>query len=274
MATKSKENNQELVEKEENLPAISMFEEDAGAGLEGADKSSYAIPFLVMLQGLSPQCETIDEAKPGLILNTITNEVSKVVRVIPCAYQRRFIRWTPRSQGGGFKGEYNPVDVETGSVEGMKLINGYYLMDVPDGVNAFDKDGRPLYDHLADTRMHYVLYETEAGAWHPALISLSSTQIKRSKRWVSRIQGLEIQGQGGKLFNPPSFSHIYTIGAVKEKNQKGEWWSFDIELDCPVAEVGVYAAAKAFNKAVNSGAVEVQQPSQDTSPDTAEDGKF
>jgi hypothetical protein len=268
-------NKNEIAEvKNTSLAATSMFEEDAGAGLEGADKSSYAIPFLTMLQGLSPQIETVDGAKPGLIINTITNELFSSVRVIPCAYQRRFIRWAPRSAGGGYKGEYNPIDVETGNVEGLKLINGIYMMDVPEGANAFDQKGLPLYDHLSDTRNHFVLVESSSGAWQPALFSMSSTQIKKSKRWMSLIQGLELRNAEGKAFNPPSFSHIYTVKGVKEENAKGSWWGVEIVINGPVEEAEIYANAKAFNKSVNSGAVEVAPPVADSVGEPGEVNKF
>lgn len=236
------------------------FAADAGAGLEGADKASFAIPFIIVLQGQSPQLETIEDAKPGKFLNTITNELFDEVQVIPCAYQRRFIRWAPRASGGGYKGEYNPIEVETGKVEGMQQLNGMYLMDVPNGAPAFDPKGLPLYDHLADTRNHFVLFKSSSGAWQPALVSLASTQIKKSKRWMSRIQGLLSQDAQGRPFNPPSFSHIYKLKSGKEENSKGSWYGVDIDLVEPIKDAELYASAKKFNQSVNAGAVEVAQP--------------
>ena len=74
------------------LPAAmaQAFANDAGRGMEEADKDSYAIPFLAILQGLSPQIESVEGARPGMICNTITNELFKECLVIPCYYQRRF----------------------------------------------------------------------------------------------------------------------------------------------------------------------------------------
>lgn len=236
------------------------FASDAGAGLEGADKASFAIPFIIVLQGQSPQLETIEGAKPGKFLNTITNELFDEVEVVPCAYQRRFIRWSPRAAGGGYKGEYNPIDVETGKVEGMQLLNGMHLMDVPQGAPAFDPKGLPLYDHLADTRNHFVLFKSSSGAWQPALISLASTQIKKSKRWMSRIQGLLMTGPSGSTYNPPSFSHVYKLASKKEENSKGSWYGVEVDMVGPVTDAELYVNAKKFNQNVNAGAVEVAQP--------------
>ena len=57
--------------KDEKTTALSTnvvldFAADAGMGMEGVDKDSFAIPFIALLQGLSPQLETVDGAKPGL----------------------------------------------------------------------------------------------------------------------------------------------------------------------------------------------------------------
>lgn len=236
------------------------FAADAGMGMEGVDKDSFAIPFIALLQGLSPQLETVDGARPGLFINTITDELFKEVLVVPCAYQRRYLRWAPRSEGGGYKGEYNPIDIETGKILGVEK----------------DADGRLRLegDELKDTRNHFVLMQSETGAWQPALLSLSSTQIKKSKRWMSRIQGIELRTPEGKPFNPPSFSHVYKLKAVKEENSKGSWWGLDIELVEPVQDAETYARAKEFNKQVAAGEVKVQEPVRDHAGEAGGDDRF
>lgn len=250
MATKKTTTEVAVAETNTALAVMAAdFAADAGLGMEGADKSSFAIPFLSILQGLSPQLETVDGAKPGLFINSITNEVFKEVLVIPCAFQRRFLRWAPRSEGGGYKGEYNPVDVETGKVANVSQ-------------NA---EGRLMLenDELKDTRNHFVLMQTEAGAWTGALLSLSSTQIKKSKRWMSLILGIEMRNAQGKPFNPPSFSHVYKLSAVKEENSKGSWWGLQVEKVEPVGDAELYAKAKAFHNSVSAGEVEVAPPQAD-----------
>jgi hypothetical protein len=267
MSKNTEEKNIAVVE--ENLPVAQAigamdFEEDAGAGIEGADSKSFAIPFLSLLQGLSPQIETVDGAKPGLYINTITNELYAKARVIPCAFQRRFLRWAPRSKGGGFKGEYNPIDVETNNVPGMVNVGGQYYVDVPEGTTVFlDSDGHPLFDRLSDTRNHYVLVESAEGSWQPALISMASTQIGASKKWISRIQGIEMRNKAGKAFNPPSFSHIYSLTSEKKENAKGKWNGVVVGFEGQVTDAEVYAKAKAFHAAVSAGEIEVSQPVDD-----------
>ncbi len=222
------------------------FAADAGMGMEGVDKDSFAIPFLALLQGLSPQLETVEAAKPGLFINTITDEVFKEALVVPCAYQRRYLRWAPREAGGGYKGEYSPIEIETGKIIGVeKNAEGQLTLEG---------------DQLKDTRNHFVLVQSSTGAWQPALLSLSSTQIKKSKRWMSLIQGVEMRTPEGRPFNPPSFSHIYKLKAVKEENSKGSWWGIDVSVVEPVSDAELYMRAKDFNKQVAAGEVKVQEP--------------
>lgn len=224
--------------------------DDAGKGLEGADKDSYAIPFLVMLQGLSPQIETVKGATPGQFINTITEELYTEVQIIPCAFQRRFLRWAPRDEGGGFKGGYSPLEVEGGQLDGLTK----------------NEMGQPMIgkDVLRDTRIHYVLVQDASGRWKPAVLSLSSTQIKKSKRLMSLIQGLELEDVDGKVFNPPSFSHMYRLTAVKEQNEKGSWWGIAIEIGDIIVSAPLYAAARQFSEEATAGNIIVSEPQEET----------
>ena len=223
---------------------------DAGKGLEGADKDSYAMPFLVVLQGLSPQIVNgMEGAKPGMFINTITEEVSKEVLIIPCAFQRSFLRWAPRDDGGGFKGSYSPVEVEGGQLEGL---------------HKDDDTGLPMIgdDSLSDTRIHYVLLQNAKGSWKPAVLSLSRTQLKKSKRFMSLIAGIELPHPDDPeaTYNPASYSHSYRLTTVKEENNKGSWHGIAIEISDLIADPKLYAEARALSEQVNAGAVKAPDP--------------
>src|SRR6266853_4865490 len=89
------------------------FAADARAGLEGADKESFAIPFILVLQPNSPAVvdKTVAGAESGMLMNSVTNDLFKEAFILPCAFQRRWIRWGARDAGGGFKGELSTADV-------------------------------------------------------------------------------------------------------------------------------------------------------------------
>lgn len=238
----------------------SMFEEDAGSGFEEADKSAYAIPFLNILQSGSPQVKKsegayIKGAEEGFLFNSVTQEIvdgNDGVIVVPCYYMRRFIQWGARDAGGGYKGEHLPTDP---IINQAKDVDGRLLLaDQSGAINP------KTSDILTDTRNHYVLVIHADGSYSPALISLSSTQIKKSRQWMSKMDGIKMKRADGSMFTAPMFSHSYKLTTIPESNDKGSWFGWKVETNGPVTDVNIYQAAKAFRDAVGAGEVKVAQP--------------
>jgi len=227
-----------------------------------------------MLQGLSPQCVDGKEGcRPGLIYNTITEQAMEDVVVIPVAYSRRFLEWAPRSAGGGFRGEHMPLDVETGKV-GEEYIDekGVKRLGV---VREIVKDGQKVNQRntLKDTRSFFVLVVKEDGTFSPAMVPMSSTQIKKAKRWLSLINDTKERNAAGALFTPPMFSRMYQMFSVKESNEQGAWFGWSIGSLGKVKSRELYEAAKAFNKQVSAGEVEVRHDDlRDVDAEQVQDG--
>ena len=86
------------VAKKENAGALStnLFEADANAGSQNMTQEDLALPFLKVLGQLSPEVNKrdgkyVEGAEPGMILNTVTNEVfagAKGIDVLPVFYER------------------------------------------------------------------------------------------------------------------------------------------------------------------------------------------
>lgn len=226
-----------------------MYEDAEGdSGFEEADRDSYAIPFLVPLQKGSPQCEEdggeyIEGAKPGMIYNTVSGELfdgKRGVQIIPCHYTRTFVEWRPRKQGGGFMGEHRPE-------EGLQNTT---TRD-PDT----NRDILPNGNDLVDSRNHYVLLLREDGAAEPALITMASTNIKKSRRWMTRMQNLRAETPDGRSFTPPMYAYVYTLRTQFESNDKGTWYTWDVQPGQEqVQSLQVYEQAKSFRTQVKSGA--------------------
>ena len=262
--------NEIEVQKTNAVTLVGQFEDDAGAGFEQADANAYAIPFLTVLQSMSPQCKKSDGAyikgaEEGMLFNSVTQEVfsgEEGVTVIPCYFKRTFIKWAPRDSGGGFKGELMPSDPQIAA-------------------GRVDKDGRLIDAEgnlLADTRTHYVLVLDGKGGYQPAVISLASSQIKKSRNWMSKMNGIKMQRADGTHFTPAMFSHQYKITTVPESNDKGSWFGLKVETLGPVESAELYQAAKSFRDAVSNGEVKEQMPQPSTSSDTDDyadrDGEF
>jgi hypothetical protein len=250
MATK-KTTAVKTVEEPKKSMVLPDLDDDFGAGLEGADHASFAIPFLIILQPLSPQIDTVEGAKAGMLLNTIGQQLLKEAHVVPCAFTRKYLRWAPRDEGGGYRGEYSPGLVETGQIAGVELRDGRYYI------------GK---DELKDTRNHFcLLIDEEAETYTPVIVSLSSTQIKKSKRWASLMSSKRARDKrDNQLKTEASYRYAYTISTLKESNDKGAWWGCEVTDYRRIDKEGssfdneVWLAAKAFNQQVTSGEVKVQ----------------
>lgn len=258
----------------------SMFAADSGAGMENTDSESFAIPFLSVLQKGSP---TVDEALPtyveghraGMFYENVTGgtfDGKKGVVIVPCAYRRVFVRWGAKDAGGGFKGEVAVDEIAAMRASGKIVeVDGKLLAPMPDGsVNI------KTSDLFKDTRNHYILLIDEAtGAWKEALLSLTSTQIKKSKALMSALASVKLNGPAG-MFSPPTYANQVRATSLGESNDKGSWFGVKFELAGQVNRPEVYAAAKAFHASVSKGGVVAKYEDDDTvgSGHTGGDDKF
>lgn len=226
---------------------VASFDEFAGAGFEGTGKDDMAIPFLTILQSGSPECKRsegayIEGAQEGFLLNTVTREVidpNKVeVLVIPCAYTRAFIEWRLRENGGGFVKEHKveqPVHLRDDKSRDI-LANG---------------------NQINDTRTFYVMILDADGTPSPAVITMTSTQIKKAKQWMMQQNLLKLRKGDGSVYTPPVFASRWEISTVPESNDKGSWfgWKFDHAGYLAGPTDPTFTAAMEFHKSVTSGLV-------------------
>lgn len=241
---------------------IGLFEQDAGAGLDNADNESFAIPFIKVLQKLSPELSSktgIEGADEGMLYNTATGILTdgeKGMIIIPVHYRRVFLHFQARANGGGFKGEYSVEDAIKMKEEGKVVeLDGRHYFPLPDG-SVSDKKS----DVFTDTRMHYILVvDPETGVPTPAIISLSGSQVKKSKMLNTGLNNIKLKGGKG-LFTPPTFANKVKVRTVPESNDQGEWFgvSFHIEGQLAGDEAQIYKIAKDFYETVRAGQVQAK----------------
>ena len=239
-----------------------ISDEDFGGGFEGADKDSFAIPFLQILQKMSPMVDEdnaahVEGAKAGMFYNTVTQKLydgKAGLVLVPCFYRRSFIQWGGREAAeGGFKGEFTPEQVNDMVAKGdFVAVDGKLLKPLADG-STHDKKS----DYLADTRSHYVLIVDEAtGEIGQAILSLSSTQTKASKMLMTALQQKKVDTPRGKQ-TPPTFANLVKATTFGASNDKGSWSAIRFDLEGLVTDPELFAAAKAFYKAIVAGEVSV-----------------
>jgi hypothetical protein len=271
----------ELAKVEEKATALVVadmdFAADAGAGMENAGQESFAIPFLSLLQKGSPQVDeasgaALEGARAGMFFENVTGRLfsgKDGVIIVPCSYRREFLRWGARANGGGLRGVYSPEEVAEMRTKGqvVELDGRLYAPEQDKSINPEKSD------RFNDTRNHYVLIiDQETGAWSEALLSLTSTQIKKSKMLMSALASVKLKNGAGQLYTPPTFANFVRVTSVGESNDKGTWFGVKFELAGQVDRSEVYAAAKAFHANIAKGGVQVKY--EDNPSEVGETGGF
>jgi len=249
--TTNKEQTAVATKANAKVPSTNLFESDANAGFQTMSQEDLALPFLKVLGQLSPEVNTrhakhIAGAEPGMILNTVTNELhdgSKGISVIPCYYKREYVEWKDRGESMGA-----PVATHASDSD----IVGSAKRD-----STF-KDRLPNGNYLENTASHYV---TMLGK-NPctALITMKSTQLKTSRKWNTMMMGIKLQGKDG-LFTPPTYSHVYKLTTVQQSNDKGTWFGWDVTKVGPIEDRAMYDQAKSFSQNISKGNVQVKHSS-------------
>jgi hypothetical protein len=205
-----------------------------------------ALPFLKLLSQLSPEIESVKGAKAGMIYNTVSGEVYdgvQGIKVIPCHYERKYIEWQPRGSGSGA-----PIAVHPATSD---------IMTKTFRKPGESKDYLDNGNYIENTANHYVMVINDSGMPEPALITMKSTQLKKSRKWNSMLMSTKMMGKNGP-FTPPMYSHLYRLSTQAESNDKGKWFGWEVEKIGPVEDMNAYTAAKSFATQINSGDVKVK----------------
>ena len=245
------------------------MEQYSGTGFGEVGSEDLSIPFLRILAQLSPQVNKQDgayvkDAEAGMMFNTVLNEVydgEQGIQVVPCHYNRRFVEWKQREQGGGYVGSYLPDDP---------------IKDTTTQ-NERGQDVLPNGNLLTNTSQFFVLMLHPKFGIQRVLMTMSSTQLKKARKWFTQAQSMTAKGKNG-VYVLPLMSQVYSVKTTPEKNDKGNWFGWDISrqrgLDLSsAADKDIFESAVGFAKSVEAGEVKVKdEEPKDVTPNT-DDGK-
>jgi hypothetical protein len=225
----------------QNLAIIGSFEQDAGMGTENIEAADQAMPFLRPLQKMSPQVDEdnpgyVDGAKAGMFYNTATERLYDTIKFLPVYYERCYIEWAPREQGGGFLGKLTPIEAKA-----LGITRG------EDGKDYFANGNQ-----AADTRELTVILINDDGTYDPAVISMASSQVKASRKLMTQLNSVRVSGANG-MFAPPMFANQVILNSTSESNDHGTWKGIAFTLDGFVADQDAYMTAKGLYDAVKGG---------------------
>ena len=254
--------------KQKGEVATTQFESFEGTGFEEVTTEDLAIPFIRILAQLSPQVNKrdgayVEGAEAGHIYNTVQNEVydgTQGISVIPCYYSRKYVEWTPREKGGGYIQSYATTDpiVKTA----VKNELGQDIL--PDSGNL-----------LSNTSHFFVLHLHKTLGPQRGLITMTSTQLKKGRKWLTQAQQFTAKKQNGSIMQLPLMSQVYTLKTVEEKNDKGNWFGWDISHERQIdlsndSEQKIFEMGVQFAKSIAKGEVEVKSE-QETSSETKDE---
>ena len=93
---------------DQEVGPVHDYGEQAGAGYEGTTTDDFAIPYLNLLQAMSPEVaedgSKLEGASAGMMVNSVTKELydgKKGLVFVPCSTSHVFVEWRPRDSGGG-----------------------------------------------------------------------------------------------------------------------------------------------------------------------------
>ena len=239
-------NETNIAKKEEaGALAVNMFEADANAGSQNIGQDDVALPFLKVLGQLSPEinkkhAKYVEGAEPGMFLNTVTKQLyngDSGIHVIPCHYKLEYQEWADYGTGSGRPEMIYP---DTSDIL-EKTTKG------PDG-----KDRLQNGNYILTVGQHFVIIIGDRGS-ETAMISMSSSQGKISRKWNSMMKSISLDGKNGP-YTPPSFSHIYKLSSVLNTGKGNQWYGYNVEKVKVLEDTKMYERAKKFYEGIKNKA--------------------
>ena len=228
--------NNVTTKKEGGLPSTALYEGDAHAGFENVKTTSLALPILKLLQNGSGEAQKrnqnyVEGAEPGMFLNTVTKktyEGATGIEVIPCHYKLEYQEWADFGTGSG-----RPENIYSADSDILSKTK-----------NEMGKDRLDNGNYILTVGQHYVLI-IDGNSTENALISMSSSQGKKSRKWNSMMMSITLDGKNGP-YTPPSFSHKYRLTSVLNSGKGNQWYGYNVTKVGPVEEPALYERAKKF----------------------------
>ena len=247
------ENKNEVAETK--ATAISTFDDtllSGGTGLEETTTEDFAIPFIRVLQPMSPQLQKqngsyVAGASAGDLYNTVTGEAhdgEKGILIVPCAYNKKYIEWVPREKGGGLVNANHDISILSKCTKDPESRRSY----TPDG------------NEIVETAQFFVLV-LEGGTPQQAVVTFTSTQLGVSRKWLTMLRMARVQNSKGDSVEAPMFAYTYRLSTTTQSNDKGSWNGYSVNQEDPT-ELSVAMMAKDFMSAARSGDVKVKEESQ------------
>lgn len=248
----------EVAKTEGDVPAYLMQMQGRVKDDSNFDQSDVIVPRIKLLQGLSKECETFDDAKAGRFWDTGLDESQgEEFRFVVASRKKKYLLVAPLEDGQGIlaraedfthwdrigewevkiKGERNPVKWTISTTDVME--SG---LDKWGTFNPNDENSPPaatlFYEYL-------VLRVDEDGNLlqkPPAVISLTRSQIRKAKKGLN--DKIKLHGDMGR----PMQSLVFKASNVADTNSEGQDFKNWMFTGDGFATEATYEQALAFSQ--------------------------
>lgn len=222
-----------------------MIDDNNGRDFEGLAVSDIAIPFLKILQDLSPQVKSgptqLEGAKAGMLYNSTTERMwANGVDFIPCALKKVYVEWIPRTAGGGFVAAHETMEKYDTAVR----VDRAFML--PNG------------NEIIPTVLHYGLLCPVNEIPLPVVLAFNRTQLKKSRQWISIMSMQVIRTKSG-IKRPRIYSYFYKLSTILESKDNYTWYGWNVsKTPILINSSEVFKSAKDFAKLVNGGNIQTK----------------
>lgn len=203
-----------------DVSAFAHLTDDGLGGFEALNTETISLPFIRLLQDLSPACKRredtyIEGAEPGLFFNSVSRELyQSPLRVVVGRFDRYFLEWKPNR--GGFAGAHEPSLIQKGLITGEFFKNEKYQIVNPKNNHIF-----------SDTYIYYVLLPDHLSAGL-CLLSLSNTQLKEGRRWNNLLHTATFPNTNTRA---KPYHMVWSLESTLQQNDQGSWFGVSVAFD-------------------------------------------
>jgi hypothetical protein len=208
------------------VPA-SYLEGREHGGFDGNADKEMSVPFLALLQGQSKQImdpeAQVEGAKPGLFLNTVSEEVyGAELEILPVLETMLYVEWVPRtSDGPPVEGAGVPVakyDPKDPFILGLRAEKDFGKLTNPENGN----------DIIQTTYLWALILHAD-GNWEPIVISITSMKFGPYNRWRKKASMFTVLGDDGKKRRTDLSNHLIKLGVRGEKKHGYNFFNMTVD---------------------------------------------
>lgn len=234
----------------------------AGMGTERVGAGDIETPRIKLIQGLSPEIQTFEDAKPGQFWHT-TAQISfgPDVEIVPVYTDIRAILWRPREAGGGILARsddgvtWNPAnttfEVKLDRRDGGHVVKWTTKPTVAasrllewGSMNPTDPNSQP-----AATKMYnLVVCLPEYPELGPAVVTLQRSGVKVARKFMGQL----------KLIRAPSFGCRFIMASLLENGPSGDFYNYSFRANGFVEDEDEFEAYKQWYETFKAQGLTIQ----------------